>query len=53
MMKLIQSFDNISEDLNKDYFENCPKEFIGIIESLHFNFNEYKDTYKKIRNIWI
>lgn len=41
------SFDNISEDLNKDYFENCPKEFIGIIESLHFNFNEYKDTYKK------
>ena len=41
------SFDNYSEDLNKEYFEDCPNEFIGIIENLHFNYNEYKDTYKK------
>ena len=41
------SFDKSSEDLNKEYFEDCPNKFIGIIENLHFNFNEYKDTYKK------
>ena len=41
------SFDTNAEDLNKEYFFNCPDKFNGIIENLDFNFNQYEDTYKK------
>ena len=41
------SFDTNSEDLEEEYFFNCPNKFIGIIENLNFIFNKYEDTYKK------
>ena len=41
------SFDKNSEDLNKEYFDDCPNKFIGIKDNLHFDLNKYKDTYKK------
>ena len=41
------SFDKNPENLNKDYFHNCPNKFIGIIDNLHYHYNIYKDTYKK------
>ena len=41
------SFDDSLEDLNKDYFEDCPEEFIDIIENIHFKYNYYADKYKK------
>ena len=41
------SFDKNSEDLNKEYFDDCPNIFIDIIDNLHFNYNKYNDTYKK------
>ena len=42
-----ESFENSLEDINKDYFEDCPEKFIHIIENLNFKYNEYNDKYKK------
>ena len=41
------SFDDSYENLDKDYFKDCPDTFMDIKEKLNFRFNIYEDEYKK------
>ena len=36
----IDSIDITPDDLNEDYFKDCPKTFLNIIDNLNFKFNE-------------
>ena len=41
------SVDNSFEDINQDYFSDCPNEFIDIKECFNFRYNNYDKEYQK------
>lgn len=41
------SIDNSLEDINQDYFGDCPDEFMDIKECLNFKYNDYDKVYQK------